>query len=237
VKSFSLLFSAFLLLPCDFLFADSATLNQNPTSNDRNTTANYAPPAISDQPNECNDSWTATSMTNAPTGRLGHTAVWTGTEMIVWGGYDSFSYFNTGGNYNPSIDSWTPTTTNNAPTARDTQTAVWTGSEMVIWGGIDSRGVSNTGGRYCAQGVSPLTLDARVRRQGQKRFVALTWSPADGGSVNVLRNNTVIETTDDDGLGQAKLWNHTGTFYYQVCETDSGDCSNQVRVVVQGTGD
>ena len=32
------------------------------------------------------DSWTATSTTNAPTGRYNHTAVWTGSEMIVWGG-------------------------------------------------------------------------------------------------------------------------------------------------------
>ena len=32
------------------------------------------------------DSWTATSTTNAPAARYVHTAVWTGSEMIVWGG-------------------------------------------------------------------------------------------------------------------------------------------------------
>ena len=32
------------------------------------------------------DMWTATSTTNAPTARDYHTAVWTGSEMIVWGG-------------------------------------------------------------------------------------------------------------------------------------------------------
>src|SRR6476646_314647 len=48
----------------------------------------YTLPAISGQPSECiDDSWTATSTTNAPTGRFYHTAVWTGSEMIVWGGY------------------------------------------------------------------------------------------------------------------------------------------------------
>ena len=36
--------------------------------------------------NPATDSWTATSTANAPDGRLIHTAVWTGTEMIVWGG-------------------------------------------------------------------------------------------------------------------------------------------------------
>ena len=34
------------------------------------------------------DSWTTTSTVNAPDGRYGHTAVWTGNEMIIWGGYD-----------------------------------------------------------------------------------------------------------------------------------------------------
>ena len=32
------------------------------------------------------DNWTATSTTNAPEARSNHTAVWTGSEMIVWGG-------------------------------------------------------------------------------------------------------------------------------------------------------
>jgi hypothetical protein len=44
------------------------------------------------------------------------TAVWTGTEMIVWGGTNAPT--NTGGRYNPSTDSWTATSTTNAPSAR-----------------------------------------------------------------------------------------------------------------------
>ena len=100
----------------------------------------------------CSDQWGATSTTNAPSGRLEHTAVWTGSEMIVWGGDDYASYFNTGGRYNPSTDSWTPTSTTNAPTGRHDQTAVWTGSEMMVWGGRYSDGINyhnlDTGGRY-----------------------------------------------------------------------------------------
>jgi len=165
--------------------------------------------------------------------------VWTGTEMIVWGGSDYISVFDTGGRYNSSTDSWTPTSTTNAPSGRVFHTAVWTGSEMIVWGGLNNNFVDrlNTGGRYCGQPAPPFILDARVRRQGSKRFVALTWSPADGGSINVLRNGMVVDTTDDDGAAQDKLWNQTGTFVYQVCETDTGDCSNQVRVVVRGSGD
>ena len=36
--------------------------------------------------NPSTDSWIATSITDAPAARNFHTAVWTGTEMIVWGG-------------------------------------------------------------------------------------------------------------------------------------------------------
>jgi len=98
--------------------------------------------------NPTTDSWTATSTTNAPTGRYVHTAVWTGSEMIIWGGVAGASYFNTGGRYNPSTDTWTPTSTANAPVGRWGHTAVWTGSEMVVWAGYDNGGQVNTGGRY-----------------------------------------------------------------------------------------
>jgi N-acetylneuraminic acid mutarotase len=92
------------------------------------------------------NSWTVISTTNAPTARQNHTAVWTGSEMIVWGG-DAGPFFNTGGKYNPSTDSWTATSTTNAPTARSGHTAVWTGSEMVVWAGQNQTLVNN-GGRY-----------------------------------------------------------------------------------------
>jgi hypothetical protein len=108
-------------------------------------TANYALPAVSDQPSECMDNWTATSTTDAPLGRKNHTAVWTGSEMIVWGKKCNRHALQHWGRYNPSTDSWTATTTTNAPTQRYYHTAVWTGSEMIVWGGSPSL---NTGGRY-----------------------------------------------------------------------------------------
>ena len=104
------------------------------------------------------DSWTATTTVNAPSERARQGAVWTGNEMIVWGGdfYDhGYHDLNTGGRYNPSTDSWTATTTVNAPHARGGPTAVWTGTEMIVWGGyyhnINYNYLTlplNTGGRY-----------------------------------------------------------------------------------------
>jgi N-acetylneuraminic acid mutarotase len=101
--------------------------------------------------NPSTDSWTATSTTNAPSARYWHTAVWTGSEMILWGGTNDSSDFNTGGRYNPGTNTWTATGTTNAPTARFFHTAVWTGSEMIVWGGYFNDGSNhylNTGGRY-----------------------------------------------------------------------------------------
>ena len=97
----------------------------------------------------CNDAWGATSTNNTPTARYAHTAVWTGSEMIVWGGFNGqMTFFNTGGRYSPSTDSWTATSTTNAPSARGSHTAVWTGNEIIVWGGLDNGGYLNTGGRY-----------------------------------------------------------------------------------------
>ena len=99
------------------------------TFNDCNTGGRYSPNT---------DSWIATSTGNAPSPRDSHTAVWTGSEMIVWGGIFCCPAmdFNTGGRYNPGTDSWVATSIANAPFARENHTAVWTGSQMIVWGGI-----------------------------------------------------------------------------------------------------
>jgi N-acetylneuraminic acid mutarotase len=112
------------------------------------TSANYTLPRISEGPSGCVDNWAATSLTNAPSARNSHTAVWTGSEMIIWGGWNGPA-LNTGGRYDPTTDSWTTTSTASAPTARLIHTAVWTGSEMIVWGGFDNMPrYTNTGGRY-----------------------------------------------------------------------------------------
>jgi N-acetylneuraminic acid mutarotase len=105
----------------------------------------YTLPKITDEGDPaCTDNWTATTNFNVPSGRDYHTAFWTGSEMIIWGGGS-----NTGGRYNPSTDSWTATSTTNAPSGRYLHTAVWTGNEMIVWGGYDDHfNALNTGGRY-----------------------------------------------------------------------------------------
>jgi N-acetylneuraminic acid mutarotase len=131
-------------------FAGSERVKQRSATYDHLVTAtgNYSLPTIPDGTGCTGDSWAPTSVYNAPAGRSYHTAVWTGTEMIVWGGFGA-STWNTGGKYNPSTDSWTATSTINAPSARYQHTAVWTGTEMIVWGGMgDFSNDLNTGGRY-----------------------------------------------------------------------------------------
>ena len=96
------------------------------------------------------DTWAPTSTLNAPSGRYGHTAVWTGSRMIVWGGDGGggVGYLRSGGRYDPISDTWSTTSTLGAPAARYYPTAIWTGKEMVVWGGSDSNLLFNSGGRY-----------------------------------------------------------------------------------------
>lgn len=82
------------------------------------------------------DSWRP--IAEAPAGRLSHSVVWTGSEMIVWGGRtpghapsaDGFAYA-------PLSDSWRELPPLPVE-ARASHSAVWTGSEMIIWGGSGS---------------------------------------------------------------------------------------------------
>jgi hypothetical protein len=67
--------------------------------------------------------------------------------------------------------------------------------------------------------------------------VSLNWTPANGGSVNVIRNGAVIATTGDDGLAEDNIKEFTGDLVYQVCDTARGGCSNQVRVTIKPHAD
>jgi hypothetical protein len=125
-------------------------------TNSLNTGAKYNP---------FTNAWTATSEANAPTGRSGNLSVWTGTEMIIWGGG---SYSNSGGRYNPGTNSWIGTSSINPPAGRNGHTVIWTGTEMIIWGGVAQFGSNylslNSGGRYCGQPSAPTTQNAYSRK-------------------------------------------------------------------------
>jgi len=96
--------------------------------------------------------WSATSTTSAPSGRVDHTMVWTGSKAIVWGGDSGSGRLNTGGIYDPSTNSWTATSVGtNVPAARSLHVAAWADgstNKMIVWGGNDGTNTLNTGGVY-----------------------------------------------------------------------------------------
>jgi len=106
----------------------------------------------------------------------------------------------------------------------------WTDGRVAIGGSAQQDAFVDQEG---AGGGNPITLQTRVQTQGTKHKVQLKWSPADGGSINVIRDGVTVGTTADDGNAADNLGTRLGTFVYQVCETDTGDCSNEVTVVVQ----
>lgn len=89
--------------------------------------------------NPLTNSWMPMSTIGAPSPRYLHTAVWTGTEMIVWGGFPPASgQTGDGARYNPMTNTWTPMSSVGAPSIRNENTAIWAGApinRMIVWGG------------------------------------------------------------------------------------------------------
>ena len=80
-------------------------------------------------------------------GRSTMAAVWTGQQMLIWGGDGPNGQFADGAMYDPRSDVWTllpdsPLSARNAPAA------VWTGEEVILWGGSSSSGDQQDGAAY-----------------------------------------------------------------------------------------
>ncbi|MFH1421479.1 MAG: PKD domain-containing protein [Planctomycetota bacterium] len=122
--------------------------------------------------NPASDTWTVISLSPLLE-RWRHTAVWTGTEMIVWGGYGNAQYYADGASYNPENDTWTMI--ESSPLSnRNNHTAVWTGSGMIVWGGYGA-------GLYFSNGASYNPDDN-------------TWSVISNAPISARENHTAIWT-------------------------------------------
>jgi N-acetylneuraminic acid mutarotase len=89
------------------------------------------------------------SEVDAPSPRRYHTAVWTGTEMIVWGGMGAGNQaLSDGARYDPLTDTWWPLPSDGAPSPRYDHQAIWTGTEMIIWGGVNTPELIFPGGAF-----------------------------------------------------------------------------------------
>ena len=76
--------------------------------------------------------WTPIATEDAPSARTDASAVWTGTEMIIWGGYDLYgSPTSTGARFDPVAGTWTALPTAGAPSLREHASVTWTGTNLV----------------------------------------------------------------------------------------------------------
>ena len=76
-------------------------------------------------------------------GRTDHVAVWTGTEMLVWGGIAASGPVNDGAAYDPVRNRWRAIRDSPVP-GRPGAAFAWSGSELYVWGGNRRR----DGGRF-----------------------------------------------------------------------------------------
>ncbi|MBK6688891.1 MAG: PD40 domain-containing protein [Deltaproteobacteria bacterium] len=148
------------------------------------------------------------SATDRPSVRNGHSAVWTGTEVLIWGGQGAAIY-NDGGRYQATLDQWAPISTAGAPTARRDHVAAWTGTEMLVWGG--SAGAS--GGRYDPNldAWSPMDTSGPAASAGiwtgSELFV---WNGTAGGRYDPLTNTWSAVGAGGPGAGYFFLASRPG---------------------------
>ena len=100
------------------------------------------------------DSWVALPTDGAPAARNAHRAVWTGTDVVVFGGLGASGLAPGGGRYRPVAGTWLPMSTVSAPSNRIAFSIVWTGTHVFVWGGATGTfgPFLNTGGRYDPSG-------------------------------------------------------------------------------------
>ena len=183
------------------------------------------------------DEWlTAISTTNAPSARRGHSAVWTGTEMIIWGGYNGGSYWPSqasdclveGYRYDPATNSWSTISAVGAPSGRVEHSAVWTGSKMIVFGGTpNGSSTYSDGGAYdpATNTWSPIASASTGRSRHTAVWTGtqmIVWGGLTGGSTHTNTGdkydpgtNTWVGSTAVDGntpsarKGAVAVW--TGT--------------------------
>ena len=140
--------------------------------------------------NPATNTWRA--LPAAPvSGRFRFGSVWTGTELVVWGGNDGTKRVADGAAYNPTADTWR--TLAKAPLApRSNLQAVWTGGKVLFWGGEDDI-IFGNGAAYdpAADAWAPL---ATTRTKG-KADASAVWS---GSEMVVWGGRAVSESASFD---------------------------------------
>ncbi len=157
-----------------------------------------------------------------------------GQMLVMGGGRVAPNPSNEVDVYDPGTNTWSTSISPFVDPRRNFATD--TNGTTTIWlagGYAPASPVSSMEIFECTGGGGDITLTATVKHHMGNTRVTLEWSPADGGDIDVLRNGKVVHTTADDGMATTNAGSRTGTVTYQVCEPDTGVCSNVVEVTLR----
>jgi hypothetical protein len=107
--------------------------------------------------NPATNTWRKMTSKEDPGGRGQPIVIWTGTDLIVWGGIGKGGRGehprSDGAIYHLATNTWSQMTTEGAPSARFNSVGVWTGNELIIWGGSTAPGLHPRYGDYESDGA------------------------------------------------------------------------------------
>jgi N-acetylneuraminic acid mutarotase len=108
---------------------------------DRESTQDYNSGSVYDPVTRI---WTKMKQAGAPSARRAALGIWTGTRVLIWGGYDragnpeDHAYL-----YDPAADAWTPVPPGNEPDPTLYPASAWSGTQLYVFGGIEGGFASN----------------------------------------------------------------------------------------------
>jgi hypothetical protein len=142
--------------------------------------------------------WTPMTVTGAPSARGSFANVWTGSQLIVYGGLAISTPFGDGAAYDRASDTWTPIT---ASTARYDVQAVWSGAEMLVFGGIDGASQRVAGAAGYTPGGAWRALPA-TNQPAARNLHTVVWTGTQmivwgGGSPTSLNTGGVYTVATD----------------------------------------
>ena len=102
----------------------------------------------------CDDTWTPMSTAGVPHAITDTVAqrpvgVWTGSELLAWGGfqsaaggYEEGAAVSFASRYSAASDQWSDMQRDGEPTARDSAARLWIGDRLLVWGGVAQAGAT-----------------------------------------------------------------------------------------------
>lgn len=161
------------------------------------------------------DAWSGLSeLGTLPSARYSHSAVWTGSEMIVFGGLGAGTpgFAEGGGRFHVPSGHWSLISGSGSPAPRVRHVAAWCTNAMVIWGGFNSGGLLGDGALYfpgsdvwavlSASNAPTARQDAASAVAGDRVFI---WG-GEGENGPVADGAALVLTT-----GNAPQWQPMGT--------------------------